>query len=119
MSLHSRATYQTIENIGKSLRARRIQLGISQEDLSDQSGVSLASITRLETGKGNPSLTNFLALLSALDLGDEFQAIFDAPTESPLLLAKATSRKTKKRVRHSKNVSPQEAKQWVWKEDQE
>lgn len=43
-------------NIGNIIKQRRTVLNITQEDLSDMSGVGLRTIIKVETGKGNPSL---------------------------------------------------------------
>lgn len=43
-------------NIGNIIKQRRAVLNITQEDLSDMSGVGLRTIIKVETGKGNPSL---------------------------------------------------------------
>ena len=43
-------------SIGNTIKQRRAVLNITQEDLSDMSGVGLRTIIKIETGKGNPSL---------------------------------------------------------------
>lgn len=43
-------------DIGTIIRQRRIVLGITQEDLSDMSGVGLRTIIKIERGYANPSL---------------------------------------------------------------
>lgn len=43
-------------DIGNIIKQRRTVLNITQEDLSDMSGVGLRTIIKVETGKGNPSL---------------------------------------------------------------
>ncbi|MCJ9429662.1 helix-turn-helix domain-containing protein [Kordiimonas marina] len=42
---------------GKQIRAARAYLNWSQKDLSEKSGVSIASIRRLEPNEGIPSIT--------------------------------------------------------------
>ena len=43
-------------NISAILKERRIALKITQRELSEISGVSIATIKDIERGKGNPSL---------------------------------------------------------------
>lgn len=43
-------------DIGTVIKERRALLGISQQDLSDYSGVGISTVKDLERGVGNPSL---------------------------------------------------------------
>ena len=43
-------------NISAILKERRVALKITQQELSEISGVSIATIKDIERGKGNPSL---------------------------------------------------------------
>ena len=111
-------TQHLLEIIGSSIKARRLQRNISAKELSEISGVSPASIARLETGTGNISLQNLLSILKALNMADELKMIFSPPETSPALLAKATSGKTQARVRRAIKVRKKDGK-WVWGEDKD
>ncbi|TGL85280.1 XRE family transcriptional regulator [Leptospira congkakensis] len=100
--------------MGRSLKGRRVQMELSQEELSIRSGVSPSSIARLETGKGNISLLNLLSLLKELDLLNEFQLIFRDPNQSLALVAKSKTKKPRERVRKQKIESPNKDKEWIW-----
>jgi transcriptional regulator with XRE-family HTH domain len=50
------------------VRARRMALDISQEDLGDRSGLHRTYIGHLERGEVNPSLLNILKVAAALDI---------------------------------------------------
>jgi transcriptional regulator with XRE-family HTH domain len=106
-----------LELIGSSIKGRRIQQEISQEELAVLSGVSHASIVRLETGKGNIALQNLLSILKSLKIADELKMIFREPETSPSMLAKATSKKTRMRVRKSQSNTKESSKEWKWGED--
>jgi transcriptional regulator with XRE-family HTH domain len=67
---------ELVKMIGKTAKLRRLQKNISQEKLAENCGISLASITRFETGRGNISLQNLLAILKALDMTDSFKTLF-------------------------------------------
>ena len=61
------------ETIGKRILDRRRELNLSQEELSNLSGVSRPVISGLETGKDRDVLVGTLsALAGALDVPVEF-----------------------------------------------
>ena len=55
-------------NIGATIKERRALLGISQQDLSDYSGVGISTIKDLERGIGNPSVETLRKLLDVVGL---------------------------------------------------
>jgi len=57
------------ETISHLLRERRLELGVSQMDVARLSGLSLHSLSDIETGKGNPTLDSLVKLLKVLGLG--------------------------------------------------
>ena len=58
-------------NIYKKVKDRRILLGITQQDLSDISGVALRTIKQIETGKGNPSINTLTKIAEVLGMSIE------------------------------------------------
>ena len=54
---------------GDLVRDRRLQLGLTQADLADLSGVGLSSVRALEAGKESVGLAIALDVLAALGLG--------------------------------------------------
>jgi transcriptional regulator with XRE-family HTH domain len=54
--------------VGTRLRDRRRSLGILQEDLAGLAGISVHTLSNLESGKGNPSLDVLERLLDCLGL---------------------------------------------------
>ena len=59
--------------ISKTIATRRKTLGISQNDLAEMSGVSLATIKNIERGAGNPSFQTVEKILSVLGLEIQFR----------------------------------------------
>jgi len=59
------------------LKKRRELLGITQEHLSDLSGVSLRTLKALESGKSNPTLGTLTKLIKVL--GMEFRLEIKQP----------------------------------------
>ncbi len=55
-------------NIGATIKERRALLGISQQDLSDYSGVGISTIKDLERGIGNPSVETLRKILNVVGL---------------------------------------------------
>ncbi len=54
--------------IGKRVKSRRDELGMTQPELSDRANVSQAYISELERGKYNPTAPVLLRLSAALRL---------------------------------------------------
>ncbi len=54
--------------LGRALRERRDELGLTQEALSLRTGVPQRRIWELEAGIGNPTARTLLRLVSGLDL---------------------------------------------------
>ena len=58
----------TQENFGPTLRHRRRDLGLRQEELAELAGVSTRFVGELESGKATARLDKFQDVLSALGL---------------------------------------------------
>lgn len=61
------AIYCTM-NIGNIIKERRNVLNITQEYLSDMSGVGLRTIIEIENGRGNPSLITLSKIADILGM---------------------------------------------------
>ncbi len=55
-------------HLGKIIKERRAVLGISQQDLSDYSGVGISTVKDLERGVGNPSIETLQKILDVVGL---------------------------------------------------
>ena len=55
-------------DIGTVIKERRVLLGISQQDLSDYSGVGISTVKDLERGVGNPSLQTLQKILDVVGM---------------------------------------------------
>ena len=60
--------YDLAFGLGEAVAARRAELELSQVELARAAGVPQADISRIERGKGNPTLATVTKLLTALDL---------------------------------------------------
>ena len=66
--------------LSRTLRARRETLDITQEHLSELSGVALRTLKALETNQGNPTLNtlNNIAEVLGLEIKLEVKQPFDS-----------------------------------------
>ena len=55
-------------DIGTVIKERRTILGISQQDLSDYSGVGISTVKDLERGVANPSLQTLRKILDVVGM---------------------------------------------------
>jgi transcriptional regulator with XRE-family HTH domain len=76
-----RAVKQTGRRIADDLGVWRKLRGLTQAQLADRSGVSLATVARLESGDGNVTLESLLRILRALGILDGVAKALD-PYES-------------------------------------
>jgi transcriptional regulator with XRE-family HTH domain len=77
------ATRELAARLGQELRRRRRSLGISQEDLSVLAGISIHTLSNLESGKANPSLDVLEPLLDCLGLDLSLHARSSSASEKP------------------------------------
>lgn len=57
-----------IQEMGKTIKARRQALGIDQKSLSEISGVAVHTISNIEQGKANPTVEILNRLAEALGM---------------------------------------------------
>ena len=53
-------------SFGRTVRERRVSLGLSQEELADRAGLHRTYVGSIERGERNPSLLNIARLARAL-----------------------------------------------------
>lgn len=57
-----------LKQFGREIAARRVKLGLSQEELAEKVSSNQNYLSGIETGKANPSLLYIKKLASALDI---------------------------------------------------
>ena len=55
-----------VESIGRDIRRKRTAAGFSQGELAGPAGVQSATISRLENGRGNPTVATIKKILRVL-----------------------------------------------------
>ena len=83
--------------IGTRIKQYRVNAGISQRDLENESGVSVRSISRLEQGS-SIQLESLIKILSALNLENNIDLLIPDQTKRPSYYLKDNV-KPKQRVR--------------------
>ena len=70
------------EFLSKRFKEYRINYPMTQQELSDKTGVSVRSISRFESS-GDITLVNFIKLLDALKLSDRLDLLIPDQTKRP------------------------------------
>jgi transcriptional regulator with XRE-family HTH domain len=60
--------FEAARILGARIRARRAELGISQEGLDARTGVHWSYLGQVERGQRNPSLRNLLRIAAGLEI---------------------------------------------------
>lgn len=55
-------------NLGDNLREARERLGLTQEQISDRSGVQAGEVSRIERGKRDPKVSTLEKLAAAVEV---------------------------------------------------
>lgn len=61
-------TDTALEAFGQAAMETRKEAGLTQQAVADRAGLSVTTVRRVESGKGNPTFDTVLALADALDI---------------------------------------------------
>jgi transcriptional regulator with XRE-family HTH domain len=64
----STRTLVNTEELGRAIRRRRQELGLSLRDVADETAVSASTLSRIENGTGKPDAENIARLTSWLNM---------------------------------------------------
>lgn len=113
MKIHGNESNDVIINeIGTRIKERRIALGVTQKELSVESGVSLRMINNVENGS-NVSLDNLISILRVLRVAENLDLLIDESRVNPFDVVELGRRR--KRVYPKEK---QESSQWKWGDEQ-
>lgn len=102
LNLYAKSDKAYLEDIGKFIRAERINQNKTQDDLAIHAGVSRKLISQFESGKVSISLLTFIQILRSLRLINRLSVFEFIKIPSPILMSKVYS-KERLRVRKKKN----------------
>ncbi len=94
LSLLSMTDSAIIAEIGHNLKSIRLQKNISQQKLSEISGLDRTTISRMERD-GNATLINVVRVLRALNKLDVINAFQAPPNISPMQMLKSKKKERK------------------------
>lgn len=60
------ARFEASRLLGERVRAIRVRLGLSQEDVAELAEIHVTNLGKLERGQGNPNLTTLVRLAAVL-----------------------------------------------------
>ena len=113
MTKSGRALVNT-EELGRAVRRRREELGLSLRDVATETAVSASTLSRIENGTGKPDADNIVRLTAWLDVpmerilsgrkveADSSQAVVYYPQEPTPQIVEA-------HLRADKNLTPETA----------
>jgi predicted transcriptional regulator len=108
-------TVETIlSELIRRITQKRINLGLTQREASEQAGIGERTLRRLELG-GDCQFSTIIRLLKTYDLIDRLNQLVPESTVSPIEFFEQ-QQKVKKRA--SKTVSKMKNKQWKWRDEQ-
>jgi transcriptional regulator with XRE-family HTH domain len=113
MAYKNESLINTIE-LGRAIKRRREELGLSLRDVADKTNVSASTLSRIENGTGKPDADNIARLTSWLDMpvdrvmkkqgaSENIEAVVYYPHE-------ATPEIVEAHLRADKNLTPETAK---------
>lgn len=114
MGYKNESLINTIE-LGRAIKRRREELGLSLRDVADVTLVSASTLSRIENGTGKPDADNIARITSWLDMPVDRVVKMnnsDANTVEPVIYYphEATPEIVEAHLRADKNLSPETAK---------
>ena len=116
MADQSKSLVNTVE-LGRAIRRKREELGLSLRDVADETGVSASTLSRIENGTGKPDADNIARLTAWLDMpverimsGRRTEAGEDGASAVVYFPQESTPNIVEAHLRADRNLSPETAK---------
>lgn len=103
---------QILQELGERVKSGRIRSGLTQEELSQESGTAKSTIERLEKGE-SVQLSNLVKVLRALRYLDSLDLLLPSLEKTPFEYIKQPGEEKKQRVRKS-DKSPSRSTAFKW-----
>jgi Helix-turn-helix. len=112
-NIYMLADAEIMHKIASKIKEVRLKQNLTQKNLSEDAGISLSSIKRIEDGdiKTFSSILRILRTLGKLDI---FQSLIDEEPLSPNEYFKLVNSKTTKRHRATKNNKSKSKEDLKW-----
>jgi transcriptional regulator with XRE-family HTH domain len=101
-----------LEELGRRVARTRLERNITQEQLSREAGVGIATLERMEAGQDTRT-SSFIRVLRALGLLEGLDAALPEPTPSPIEALKLRGRERRRAA--SPRSEPEEAPPAPWR----
>ena len=112
MAIKNDSLINTVE-LGRAVKRRREELGLSLRDVADVTGVSASTLSRIENGTGKPDADNIARLTGWLDMPvDRVMKTTKADDVAPVVYYphEATPEIVEAHLRADKKLTPETAK---------
>ena len=103
--------FEVLSEIGSRIRGLRIEKNMTQEELAKKSGISLATLNRIENGD-DTKFSTIVRVMIQLGQGENFEHLI--PRTMPDFKKLYLGEKTRQRVRKKQP----DTKLWQWGEDE-
>ena len=110
---HAISDEAVLSEIGSRLATVRLSRNQTQAQLAAEAGISLRTLSRLESGEVATQLSGFIRVCRALDLLRALDAAVPEPAPSPLAMVKLHGR-SRKRASTSGRADRLTTKVWTW-----
>jgi transcriptional regulator with XRE-family HTH domain len=99
--------------IGVRIKHKRVDAGLTQAQLAEQSGIAKRTVERLESGNSTDSLA-LIRVLRALKIVENLESMLPDTPQSPIALLKTRGRE-RTRVRSARaSEARQRDQSWKW-----
>jgi transcriptional regulator with XRE-family HTH domain len=110
---HAISDEAVLSEIGSRLATVRLSRNQTQAQLAAEAGISLRTLSRLESGEVATQLSGFVRVCRALDLLGGINNFVPEPAPSPLAMLKLHGR-SRKRASTSGRAGRLTTKAWTW-----
>lgn len=93
-----------LQEIGQRITARRKQLRMTQEELSEMAGVTSQTISNAELGKKGLRPENIIRLCSAMDISPDYLLLGRISDGDVSVLTQKVSKLTPEQYRHLEDI---------------